>query len=63
MSSNSNHRRIIMSAALLDLYQQNAKVTPQVDKHSDNFNEQNIEQTTKKLLDKDDNPFYILGYN
>ncbi|WP_157465881.1 hypothetical protein [Colwellia sp. TT2012] len=63
MSSNSNHRRIIMSAALLDLYQQNAKVTPQVDKHSHNFSEHPPGQSWEELLDKDDNPFYILGYN
>ncbi len=56
---NMSNRRMIMSAEMLDAYQQDAKKSG---KNSEQVTQQN-QQKSDALYEHDDNPIYELGYN
>jgi len=57
--SNVNNRRLIMSAAMLNVYQ-NSKNTVYAE---DNVVEGHHKQHTEQLSEQEDNDTYVLGYN
>ncbi len=56
---NMSNRRIIMSAEMLNVYQQDANKSSQNDEGTNEGSRQN----TDALSEHDDNPIYELGYN
>lgn len=54
-----SNRRMIMSAEMLNVYQQGAN---QTNKDDEQVNER-TRQNTDDLYEHDDNPIYELGYN
>ncbi|KGJ90019.1 hypothetical protein [Colwellia psychrerythraea] len=56
---NMSNRRMIMSAEMLDAYQQDAKESG---KNSEQVTQRN-QQKSDALYEHDDNPIYELGYN
>ncbi|TWX71800.1 hypothetical protein ESZ36_00785 [Colwellia demingiae] len=56
---NMSNRRMIMSAEMLNVYQQGAN---QTNKDDEQVNER-TRQNTDDLYEHDDNPIYELGYN
>ncbi len=54
-----SNRRMIMSADMLNVYQQNANKTSQGDEEVNARNKQNSDN----LHESDDNAIYVLGYN
>ena len=66
-NTNINNRRMILSAAMLNIYPQNTKVIAEDDNDAGKSNEQITEQLRDKLIEpiseQDENASYVLGYN
>ncbi|PKG84552.1 hypothetical protein CXF85_08060 [Colwellia sp. 75C3] len=56
---NMSNRRMIMSAEMLNVYQQDANKTSRNDESANECSKQNIDA----LYEPDDNAIYELGYN
>jgi len=57
--TNVNNRRMIMSAAMLKVYQNNSNAVYSEDNIVDDYNKQHEEQ----LSELDENDTFVLGYN
>ncbi len=55
---NAGNRRMIMSAAMLNVYQNDSNTT-----HVEGNTIEAYEQTIEQLSEQDENDTYVLGYN